>query len=148
VNITLRKDPAADLQLKFSSGQPGAPGQNAVLTVGSVTITGSAPLQTLSLGLPEGRTGPVGEGSGGLFFDSRASAASATIGAGITTIRTAGYAAPGDGGHGLYTRLNTHPIQALAERPELHRRGKPPGVLPQLIRHALPPPEAGRLDRE
>jgi hypothetical protein len=125
VNITLRKDPAADLQLKFSSGQPGAPGQNAVLTVGSVTtlpygasaaaiIAGAAPVQTLNLSLPEGRTGPVGEGSGGLFFESRAAAASASVGTGIKTIRTAGFAAPGDRGDALYRRLQAHPYSAWA----------------------------------
>jgi hypothetical protein len=122
-SITLRRS-ATDLavKLKFASGLPGVPGEASDLQEGSVTtldasadadfsITGTPPNQILNLSLPRGLTGPVGEGSGGLFFETRTAAASATIGAGITTIRTAGYAAAGDRGHGLYTRLNTHPYK-------------------------------------
>jgi hypothetical protein len=76
-SIVLRR-PSPDLgvKLKFASGLPA----------------------------PAGATGPVGEGEGGLFFESRAAAVSATIGASITAIRTAGYSTVGDRGHGLYRK--------------------------------------------
>jgi hypothetical protein len=120
-SITLRRS-ATDLavKLKFASGLPGVPGEASDLQEGSVTtldasadasfsITGTPPNQILNLSLPRGMTGPVGEGSGGLFFESRAAAASATIGTGIKTVRTAGFASAGDGGHGLYKRLQIAP---------------------------------------
>ncbi len=74
-------------------GVPGPPG--------STGPTGAQGIQ--------GVTGPVGEGSGGLFFESRTGAAGATVGVDIKTIRTAGFAAVGDGGHGLYKRRATAP---------------------------------------
>lgn len=57
----------------------------------------------------QGLTGPVAEGSGGLFFLSRAAVALAIIGGGINYVRTAGYAAYGDLGHGFYTRMASPP---------------------------------------
>jgi hypothetical protein len=116
-SITLRRS-ATDLavKLKFASGLPGVPGEASDLQEGSVTtldasadadfsITGTPPNQILNLSLPRGMTGPVGEGSGGLFFESRTAAASANLSdTNIKSIRTAGFASPGDGGHGLYAR--------------------------------------------
>jgi hypothetical protein len=116
-SITLRRS-ATDLavKLKFASGLPGVPGEASDLQEGSITtldasadadfsITGTPPNQILNLSLPRGMTGPVGEGSGGLFFESRTAAASANLSdTNIKSIRTAGFASPGDGGHGLYAR--------------------------------------------
>lgn len=120
-SITLRRS-ATDLavKLKFASGLPGVPGEASDLQEGSVTtldasadadfsITGTPPNQILNLSLPRGLTGPVGEGSGGLFFTTRSAAASATIASDIKVIRTAGYSAVGDRGHGLHKRVSALP---------------------------------------
>src|SRR5829696_10220395 len=110
-------------KMKFLPGLIGERGDDGISTelqIGSVStlsygssatalITGSAPLQTMSLGLPSGATGPVGEGEGGLFFETRAAAASATIAVDINAIRTAGFSSVGDGGHGLYKRRSGAP---------------------------------------
>jgi hypothetical protein len=45
----------------------------------------------------------------GLSFETLTDVASATIDVGTPTIRTDGYATAGDGGHGLYVRLNAAP---------------------------------------
>jgi hypothetical protein len=143
-SITLRRS-ATDLavKLKFASGLPGVPGEASDLQEGSVTtldasadadfsITGTPPNQILNLSLPRGLTGPVGEGSGGLFFETRTAAASATIGTGISAIRTAGFSAFGDGGHGLYKRRSTNPYR-------LWQAGVPPSFIayfPQFWRNS------------
>jgi len=120
--ITERKPGVSQVAMKAVVGLVGPANELSIGTVETLSygssatalISGSAPLQTLSLALPEGRTGPVGEGSGGLFFESRAAAASGSIGEGIKTIRTAGFGSAADRGDALYGRRNTHPYQLWA----------------------------------
>ena len=54
----------------------------------------------------------AGGGGGGAtqaLMETRMTAVAATIDAAVKTLRTAGYSLPGDGGHGLYRRLNAVP---------------------------------------
>lgn len=50
-----------------------------------------------------------GGGASQAIAETRTAAAAATIDASVKSLRTAGYAAPGDGGHGLYKRLQSAP---------------------------------------
>jgi hypothetical protein len=73
------------------------------------TITGTSPAQVLNLDIPRGYTGATTIGDSGMAFETRAAIAGATIEAVRKYSYTAGYAAFGDGGHGLYKRLASHP---------------------------------------
>jgi hypothetical protein len=73
------------------------------------TITGTSPAQVLNLDIPRGYTGATTIGDSGMAFETRAAIAGATIEAVRKYAYTAGYAAFGDGGHGLYKRMAAAP---------------------------------------
>ena len=98
----------------------GIPGPANVLSIGSVTtldpsegadanITGTSPTQILNLDIPRGYTGATTIGDSGMAFETRAAIAGATIEAVRKYAHTAGYAAFGDNGHGLYKRMAAAP---------------------------------------
>ena len=69
-------------------------------------------LGTLITDIAAGGVGGGG-GSGGstqALAETRAAAVSSTIDVGVKSLRTAGYTAVGDRGHGLYSRLATVPV--------------------------------------
>jgi hypothetical protein len=96
LTVSISQSGPSAVRLKFLPGLVGPSGADG--TDGVIGATG-----------PQGLTGPVAEGSGGLFFESRTAAAGASIGAGINSIRTAGFAAFGDKGHAIYKRRTGAP---------------------------------------
>ncbi len=117
------------------TGSTGADGPANTLTIGTVTtlgpgvpatasVTGTAPNQTLALGLPRGdagaagaagATGATGPAGPTMIFSTRAAFIAATIPVGIDRVQLQGRTTATDGGGAIFNRLASAPPATYPE---------------------------------